>query len=766
MNKKILLITGAGASKSLTASVPTDQKSNLIGTGSFREMPTGAELINQIASYQDKSLIYLISILLFDHLGVTTGNDTFLNFVRYFEFLNEEYNKVREKATEDNSDISSLAKYDNLIKSRISELKKVQQDRLERLINNPRFIITHTYFEIKFAELIEHSSVLSNLVANISTLNDNSSFNTSFQDILFLELIFCAFAYNVRLQIKQLPKSLVDLFFSDLYSNFSKVLQQFSGLYSYDNINVFDNSRRFNGFNVVVNSVYKSRNDKIDLVLKNVSNILQSEKYLNSKLEHSLDNLINQLKNFLVKLTEVSLLTELDSPTFSVDVIDLGQYNSATKEFNGLFGINIENESKRKHNINSNTIKKVNDFINSIINIFGEVKLKPKEDELLLVLSKLIELLLENGFKLSKSFPLNILLKEVYSIHDQVILFVSSYLFPEQTTISKINDPIPQLKTIYSAVSVVRHYQPLSIDYFMMNIKEVAPYEFSDTHGKKIDARVHEIHKYIKLVIANILMGHVSYAYKGRDSNNYLRHMIWKFIENAHFTNITIEEYIESSVKLINFNYDSSLLIMLFDYLHIDTLKEFSKNISHVYGELYLECEASEPNKLSKLYMCEENAIWNSLFICDDRGHKIKTENFNDHKEVYCKNLLDQITDRIKWIGENKEAETKLRQEFQKSFAAADQVYILGFGFDMNNLYNLGLLNKDYKLDISVFENSPHKVIYVSGGNARIISNLKNIFSINYQDSISDVYHLKSTNLNLDIFISKKHLPTALEVDL
>ena len=127
---------------------------------------------------------------------------------------------------------------------------------------------------------------------------------------------------------------------------------------------------------------------------------------------------------------------------------------------------------------------------------------------------------------------------------------------------------------------------------------------------------------------------------------------------------------------------------------------------------------------------------------------------------------MKQISEKIKWIGENKEEANSSREKFQNSFMKANEIYFLGFGFDINNLYNLGLVNKEYRLEPNIFADGQTRTIYVSGGNAKIISLLKNIFSLIEQDVVDNVYHLKNPLLKLNIYVSKKHLPKALETDL
>lgn len=768
MSKNILLITGAGASKSLTASLPKNQKVGLIGGGSFRELPTGAELLQNIIKYQDKSIIFLFSKLMFTFVGINESNNDFFHFANNVEYVNEQLKRAKEHAAQTYYDFSVPDGYDNSIREHVIKIKKGTKEWAEKQRNlaQSSLITFGNDNEKKFAQLVESSTFIQQLINELLDLPSINLFQYFFSDKLFIDFIYHTIIskYEIFIIIKQLfdNKALMNLFLKDLYNRFKEVVGIISGLFSYDNINIFDHSRRFNGSSVIGNSIYKARQDAFEKMLEDIQRLLKVDEY-------SIENFADILNDFISKLEQVVPLFPLDKPTFMHKVIDLGQ-NSYASEFNGLFGIEIKNESKREHNINSGIIKSVTAFKESLEEILARIKLTPKPEELLTVFNELIGLLLNNGFNLDNHSRGNSIIKQAQMLRDKVL----SYLYSTIKDTKKINPELEvqakHMKQCYIAASVVKHYQPFSIDYFMMNIKQVASYEFSDIvdNEEKIISRINTLHQYTKLIIADILMAHVSYAYQARDDNNYLRHMIWKFLEAAHFTGKSLEEYILSSVEVINFNYELSFLMMLYDFLPSSVVNEFADKehgITHVYGNIYLEDTSKNPKQI--IYMCSEHAIWNSLFKVEvGKGNKISTGNFLDKKEIYCNDLLKQISEKIKWIGENKNGENNSREKFQNSFAKANEIYILGFGFDVNNLYNLGLINKAYKLEANIFSDGQAKTIYISGGNAKIISTLKNIFSIVEQDVVDNVYHLKNSSLNLNIYISKKHLPEALETDL
>lgn len=780
MSKNILLVTGAGASKSLTASLPINQKVGLIGGGSFRELPTGAELLQNIIKYQDKSLIFLFSKLMFTFVGINESNNNFFDFTNNIEYINEQFKQAREHAARTYYDFSVPNGYENSIKEKVLEIKKYTKDWAEE---QKKFIQpdSNIYYgngfdnQKRFAQLIESSPFVEHLIDDLLNIDrfNMLNFNYSFSDQLFINFIYNAIASNYRvfINVKQLfsQKVLVDLFFRDLFNRFQETVHSVSGLLSYENSSIFDNSRRFNGDTVTGNSIYKARQDAFDEMLGKINNLRIIKEYSKDDLVDIINHFIVQLNEFTAKLEQVILLPPLDKPTFMHGAIDLGQ-NRYANEFNGLFGIEIKDESKHEHNISSRVVKSVIDFRTAIEEILVRINANNNLEDLLTIYNELINLLLSNGFNFEQSHRGNSLIQQAHALRDEVLAYLYATIIDNKKINSELETQINQMRQCYIASSVVRHYQPFSIDYFMMNIKQVASYEFSDivNDDNEIIARIDNLHQYTKLIIADILMGHVSYAYKARDDNNYLRHMIWKFLEAAHFTCKTLEDYILSSVEVINFNYELSFLMMLYDFLPSSVVNEFAKKehgLTHVYGNIYLDDTSN--NSKQSIYMCGEHAIWNSLFKIDvGKGNKISAGNFPNQKEIYCNNLLKQISENIKWIGENKNEENSSREKFQNSFAKANEIYILGFGFDVNNLYNLGLINKAYKLEDNIFADDRAKTIYISGGNAKIISTLKNIFSIVEQDVVDNVYHLKNPSLKLNIYVSKKHLPEALETDL
>ena len=112
------------------------------------------------------------------------------------------------------------------------------------------------------------------------------------------------------------------------------------------------------------------------------------------------------------------------------------------------------------------------------------------------------------------------------------------------------------------------------------------------------------------------------------------------------------------------------------------------------------------------------------------------------------------MQESIKWIGEGKKKELEdKRKEYHKLFKDADEIYFLGFGFDINNLYQLGILDKNGELEQDLKEDqlTKKKKIFISGGNAKIITLLKEKFDIENESSTILGESIEATNSKFDI---------------
>jgi hypothetical protein len=785
MGKKILIITGAGASKSLTHSLPEKDKVAYIGVGNFRELPTGAELIQQIVTYQDKSVVWLIAYFCYSYCKKDINSDKFLYFAYKIEKMKNTYN-IATKTANENYD----GNYEQIFQNKINEAKSITKEWAVKAQNlNNSSILIGNDDEKHLAVLLDSSQFLKELVDNLS--NNTSkyiSFDASFIDEIFLWLIFYIFCDNVifnRITFV-IDNELLDSLFEYIYTQIKEISRQISGLFSDGVRQGYNNPHRFNNNGMIIrNSIYESREVAYNLVIEGIEKIFNYPQSTLKELTNDISAFLEELNKFKVKLDKIITLEPLISPTFTEHAIEIGQARSAN-EFNGLFEINIINETKREHNITSAIIKRVKDCITVLDDKLTELKnIKTPdifENDLLRIINTIIKELQSNGFKSEMNNHLNKLILKAKELFNKINTLLHTLIFkyfPQNQINNKSEELIIKdyMKGCYLAASIISHYHPHSIDYFMMNIRNVAPFEFTDikNDNKKITIRVQEIHKYTKLIIADILMGNLSYVYHSTDAkNNYLRTLLWRLLEYSNFYEISLSDFLLKFVTVINFNYELSLAIMLFDYLpSADVNKFISKNMQHMYGVLYLDVMGGErPNiydRQERIYLCIQNGIWEALFKLDNSGNylQITSPHMSVPKKVLCKDLLSQISERIKWIGENKNNELVDRESLQRSILEAHEIFFLGFGFDMNNLYNLGIINKQHKFEYDKYQQQNHlKKIFISGGNAKIIITIKNIFGIKEQEIVEGVYHLKNSDYNLEFFISLKHLPEALSTDL
>jgi len=140
-----------------------------------------------------------------------------------------------------------------------------------------------------------------------------------------------------------------------------------------------------------------------------------------------------------------------------------------------------------------------------------------------------------------------------------------------------------------------------------------------------------------------------------------------------------------------------------------------------------------------------------------------------EEREEPCKiyNIFKQLDENIEWIGrQNLEKINKERNTYIEWLKEASEIYIFGFGFDINNLYRIGLTDGDGNLNKSIFENS--KNIFISGVNAKIINQIRSLL-----DVASFEFRIVTINENVleinfaknKIILSKSYLPDVLNKD-
>ncbi len=770
MTKKILIITGAGASKSLTTSLTKEEKVDLIGYGGFREMPTGDELIQNISSYQDKSIVWLNAYLCYTFLNKKIDsnlNKGFIQFALFLENTRYEDAKIYKEAGDIFTGMDQSAQYqDFIIKGRL-KLKQATKKTAEKIVDfkeAAKVIHCHNMpHELNMSELLNSSKYLQLIIENFDAEITTMMSLHSYADEIFYYLIFYSVASDATifrqlkplLDIKYSP--LLNFILNNIFQTVKTLTQKVCELYSNGVGQGFNNSRRFKDNTVVANSIYETRLKAFEDIVEKAQEVLNKYNQPSqiSNIIEKLRKVLENINKFSAGLSDVIKLTLLVKPTYSIDggIPDCGQTQSLT-EFRGLFGIENIDVSFRKHDVTNLTLEKVVSCYETLLQTLKSLEESVQNNDLknnFELLSLVIQKLEDNGFKQQRNN--NALIISVNLLFDAIARFMHKSIF-DPITITEDNTPIKNMKGCYISASVVNHYKPYSIDYFMMNLKSIAPYEFIDSILEE-DIRKN-IHIYTKYIIADILMGTLKYVYHGRNEDSYLKRLLWRLLEYSHFYGMTLEEFLCDSVKIINFNYELSLILMLLDHLSLKSVNTFldKKLLYGVYGGLLIENKINTRGHENKTkYMFDQHDIWHALFNINPR----------DGYPLYQN--LQQINERITWIGEDKDNELKLRPDLQQAFIDADEIYFLGFGFDGNNLYNLGIIDKNHKLEENLKTNLANKKILISGGNAKIISTVKNVFGISDQTIINKLFHLKN-NEDLNIYISQDYLPNALIYDL
>jgi hypothetical protein len=357
----------------------------------------------------------------------------------------------------------------------------------------------------------------------------------------------------------------------------------------------------------------------------------------------------------------------------------------------------------------------------------------------------------------------------------------------DDINLKQILKVVEDVKGCYFAASLIERYNPESIDYFMMNLESFAHNEFVDLPTSKTEEGenslssktkeelIEYIHKYTKFMIVDYLVsGKNLEVTKLHKEDNYIKKLQWIILKKAKFYKKDLSEYLKDNVDFINFNYETSLEDSLKELLPKESLM---KEINYVYGKIDIK-----DNKGTPISNISQDGIWGSIFL---QSIRVNLPNPNipithphppdPYQEI--NNIFDQCRESIKWIGEV-ELEEK-RKKYHKLFKDADEIYFLGFGFDINNLYQLGILdeNEELEQDLKKDQLTKKKKIFISGGNAKIITLLKEKFDIENESSTilgQSIEGAKSKNIGIyrlqnkkyDIRVSPQHLPDALSEDL
>lgn len=728
--KKTLVITGAGASYSIKPPInwreknekDLDQSISHFSYGKLDPLPLGDELVAKISDYKTKSICWLISLLIhekiFDFEGESwnqffydLGNNlekNFSYFLEYFCLRNHDSNKIRSKFKEFVEQKSN---------QKIYQLFKISK--------------------INFDEKILDKDLIENF-------------------ILFEILKYFETQLSVLLSV---PK-ILDL----VIEEFRKIIN--------DILNKVNKLLRIHQPGIV------TPNGSINE--KECSSIFQVKSEL-------WDQLINQIKEdkSVVKseTTDCKIKSGIEKILMHIEkILELKGGAQAHFNINNFFGIDKCFSKKSWEEIKTpEVLSRINNFkddlTKNIENNYNEIK------NLHSIADIFNEYLPRNpGPTFFTCF--DGILKEVNKIKHQIFK-ISIKLESLLTTQNhkNLDKSLDHLKGCFIVANIIEYYKPYSIDYFMMNIEQVAHYEFYSTKNEnnnleklnpsEASKRKKYLHIYAKLIIANILFPSSLYhSFVARYHDNYFKKLWWKFLQDALFhykqkwNNECFEEYLHENVKIITFNYDNSFENIFWENSEItDNSKKFIKNnLKHVYGQIFLKLGKNDQINLT------ENCLWKGLFSFINEGvMRLYLPKKDSPKEI-CEvdNIFEELDENIKWIGQEESPEiTKDRESYYRWLIEANEIYILGFGFDENNLYRIGLINEFGNLEKDIFLDKEKK-IFISGVNAKIINQIRNLlissgFKFNFSNICKNVFEI-TFDKNV-ITLSENYLPEVLNKD-
>ena len=811
----ILVVLGAGASKSMESK---DKSAFTIGVnGGYKTMPLGDQLVQKISEYDKKSLAWLLASTLYqirspkcfdfyrdkkDNLIISKEKD-FLAFSRFVEAIfPENFSRHGYYSPEEEKKLSAVfnGEFSELFDPK--SLEKINQPN-RMMFMNISFGIDGIGASLGDSEIRSLIKIFQNSEFLVKKYQQKfSKFNISF-------FVKTAFFKLLILLLRKDDKNLVknDFSYESVY-NFVEVTCRV--ILEINKTNPSIRSVRLSGNNLSPHSIYCEYSTAFERNISNLEKIFnESSLTINESLNevvgaanllltdynsHSQSCYNNRNKGRLSILNFVEDSVKVryaDSPDelfrIAIDTIFVGQKFSSANQIKDIFGIKIEGRSVLSE-------VPISSHLQSLISALEEVK-NSKDDAT--KINQIIIILQERGLLTDKAED------GFFSCIQSFIKVLRKFMFVQGGLSFPSFDNIDHLRQIFLSSKIVGHYKPQSIDYFMLNLDYFAPYELWDRKGeeyKEMDesaktARKKAIQKHTKFIISNILIDAATANYYLTDScgNDYINKMIWIINRAAHFCDESPSLFLKERVKIITFNYESMFQLQLFNRLSADNSKSLWGNATSVYGQICLK-----DNKGNSIYTAIEDSLWQSIFLSEGDDYFIRTPNGLDWSGKYStyKDVFGQLSDSMKWIGECSSTEEEKKREENRSdmikkFDDATDIYFLGFGFDLNNLCQIGLIDKNSNSQIN---NNHKRKFYVAGGDAKILNTIKTIFEPEEQQVITTsklsyiddpnfvkkndseevakkipiqltnhLYRLKSRDGNLEFVVSDKMLPEALD---
>lgn len=198
---------------------------------------------------------------------------------------------------------------------------------------------------------------------------------------------------------------------------------------------------------------------------------------------------------------------------------------------------------------------------------------------------------------------------------------------------------------------------------------------------------------------------------------NYLRHIIWTLTLEANKCGTPPKKYIEENLDIITFNYDVTADVLLKKY------HEF--NVISINEEIIADTGALDLNVIKIVHVY-------SYLGANGKVEPANIEKIFDLtriimdpvKEISIEEHIKQCDKYIFWIRHESQGIDKLKELSQQLITDADNIYFLGFGFDKNNMINIGLdefsiSKRDFGiLNLGVMK----KTLFISRASSKIMS--------------------------------------------
>ncbi len=748
----ILVVLGAGASKSMESK---NTSAFTFGISSkHKEMPLGDGLVQKISEYDKKSLAWLLASTLYQIRSQKYFNrnkdninpdKVFLKFGRFVEAIfPENFSRHGYSSSEEEKRLSDT------FHNKFSEF--FDQKYLEKIGQPDRLMFMNMSFGVDGIG----ASLGDNEIRKFTKIFQNSQFLTNTYQQKFSKFNHCFFVKTVffELLILLLSKdneNLVknDFFYESVY-NFvdvtcREILEINKTHPSIKNVRLSGNNlsphsiycEYATGFDRNIENLKKIFNESLPTINDSLNEVIEAANLLlrkyNSLPQTRLSQDVIRIENFLDDsirnkyADSPDKLFQIGLDTFFVSLNFLG-----SNQIKDIFGIKIEGGSVLSE-------VPISSHLQSLISALKEVK--SSEDDTVKI-NSIIVILQERRLLIATAHPQQ---DSFFACIQNLIKVLRKFMFMQEGLSFPSFDNIDPLKQIFLSSKIVGHYKPQSIDYFMLNLDYFAPYELWDRKGEEYKemyeaakvTRKKVIQKHTKFIISNILIDATTANYYLTDSrgNDYINKMIWIINRTAHFYDENPSLFLKERVKIITFNYESMFQLQLFNRLSADNSKSLLGNATSVYGQICLK-----DNKGNSIYTAIEDSLWQSIFLSEGDDYFIRTPNGLDWSGKYStyKDVFGQLSDSMKWIGECSSAEEEKKEEARndmiKKFDDATDIYFLGFGFDLNNLYRIGLIDKSSK---SLINNNRRRKFYVTGGDTKILNTIKTIFGLEEQYAIT-----------------------------